>query len=82
MDLKLTNTYDRLREHYELTDQEVDHLKSLPLKEMFTITEALKESNYERLDELISTVRALGSGTANKMKPTICLLYTSPSPRD
>lgn len=71
MDLKLTNTYDRLREHYELSDQEVDHLRSLPLKEMFTITEALNQSNYKRLDELISTVRALGQGTANKMKPTI-----------
>ena len=71
MDLKLTNTFERLREHYELTDQDVDQLRSLPLKEMFTITEALKESNYERLDELISTVRALGQGTANKMKPTI-----------
>lgn len=71
MDLTLNNTYDRLKEHYELTDQEVDNLRSLTLKEMFSITEALKESNYERLDELISTVRALGSGTANKMKPTI-----------
>lgn len=71
MDLKLTNTYDRLREHYELSDQQVDHLRSLPLKEMFTITEALNQSNYKRLDELISTVRALGQGTANKMKPTI-----------
>ena len=56
MDLKLNNTYDRLKEHYELTDQEVDNLRSLPLKQMFSITEALKESNYERLDELISTV--------------------------
>lgn len=71
MDLKLTNTYDRLREHYELSDQQVDHLRSLPLKEMFTITEALKESNYERLDELISTVRAVGSGTKKAMSPTI-----------
>ena len=71
MDLTLNNTYDRLKEHYELTEQEVDNLRSLTLKEMFSITEALKESNYERLDELISTVRALGQGTANKMKPTV-----------
>lgn len=71
MDLKLTNTYDRLREHYELSDQQVDHLRSLPLKEMFSITEALNQSNYERLDELISTVRAVGSGTKNAMAPRI-----------
>ena len=71
MDLKLNNTYDRLKEHYELTDQEVDNLRSLPLKQMFSITEALKESNYERLDELISTVRAVGSGTKKAMAPRI-----------
>ena len=71
MDLKLTNTYDRLREHYELSDQQVDHLRSLPLKEMFSITEALNQSNYERLDELISTVRAVGSGTKKAMAPRI-----------
>lgn len=71
MDLKLTNTYDRLREHYELSDQQVDHLRSLPLKEMFSITEALNQSNYERLDELISTVRGIGSGTKKAMAPRI-----------
>ena len=63
MEVKIYSMFDRLKEHYELSDTEVSDLKSLSLKEMFAITEALESSDYQRLDELISTVRALGPGT-------------------
>ena len=71
MEVKIYSMFDRLKEHYELSDAEVSDLKSLSLKEMFAITEALESSDYQRLDELISTVRALGSGTKKAMSPTV-----------
>ena len=71
MEVKIYSMFDRLKEHYELSDTEVSDLKSLSLKVMFAITEALESSDYQRLDELISTVRALGSGTKKAMSPTV-----------